>query len=360
MIEIRNIKKQYETTCPLQDINVTILNGDVISIIGPSGTGKSTLLRMINLLEEPTSGQIFIDGEEITAPGYKKEKARQKMAMVFQSYNLFNHLSVLENLIIPQIDLLHRTKKEAYHRAILALEKVNLSKQYLNYPSSLSGGQKQRAAIARAIVMDPDVFLFDEPTSALDPFMVDEIKQIMKTLADEGKTMIIVTHDMELAETVSNRVLYLDQGIVYEDDKPKVIFHNPKRTRTKAFIESLNVFKYSIHDVCDRKDILHKLDKYIDTIKPSNTNSNNLKAIIEDLVFNLLLDEEHVDNIRVIITFNKKTGIFEVNIKYDGDIKDVLTSNSESSNRIKSFASNIEYSKIAEDEYRNCITFTFN
>lgn len=357
MIKIENIKKQYEISCPLKDINVTINDGDVVSIIGPSGTGKSTLLRMINLLEKPTSGKIFINNEEITSPNYKKEEARKKMSMVFQSYNLFNHLSVLENLVEPQLNLLHISKKEAVDKAMKALSKVNLSKQYLNYPASLSGGQKQRAAIARAIVMNPDVFLFDEPTSALDPYMVDEVQNIMKELADEGKTMIIVTHDMKLAENVSNRVLYLDQGIVYEDDKPEIIFHNPKHTRTKAFIESLNIFKYSIHDDFNYEEISNKLEEYIKQLQLNNRTANLLRLLLDEVICILLLENIKSKNIRLIIGYNKTNTSFLIDIKYDGKNQNFLEINNESANIIKYYASSIKYTTISEDEYTNRLTF---
>ena len=357
MLEIRNLVKQYEISCPLKDINVTINDGDVVSIIGPSGTGKSTLLRMINLLEKPTSGQIFLNGEEITSTKYKPEEARKQMTMVFQSFNLFNHLSVIENLVVPQIDILGKTKEEAYVTGLKALEKVGLKKQYLNYPSSLSGGQKQRVAIARALVMEPEIILFDEPTSALDPIMVDEISSIIKELASEGKTMIIVTHDMRLAEDVSTRVLYLDQGIIYEDNTPDVIFHNPTRSRTKAFIESLTVFKYSIHNDYNYIEMNDKLEDYISNLSIKNKTANQLRSILDELVNQILVNENNCKHILTLMSYDKKNTKFYITVKYDGLLSNALFGYDESRIILNSFASEISHKPINEENYTNSLEF---
>ncbi|MBQ9633007.1 MAG: amino acid ABC transporter ATP-binding protein, partial [Lachnospiraceae bacterium] len=180
MIELRHLRKQFDNAIPLKDVSVTINDGDVISIIGPSGTGKSTLIRSINLLEKPTGGQIFLDGEEITAPGYDVGKARRKMGMVFQSFNLFGHLTIIENLMLAPMDLLGKSKQEAYDKGVELLRRVGVAEKALNYPDELSGGQKQRVAIARTLAMDPDIILLDEPTSALDPTMVAEVQAVIR------------------------------------------------------------------------------------------------------------------------------------------------------------------------------------
>lgn len=357
MLEIRNIRKQYENSLPLSDISTVINDGDVVAIIGPSGTGKSTLLRMINLLEEPTSGDIILNGEKITADDYKKEDARKKMTMVFQSFNLFNHLSVIENLVEPQIDILHKTKQEAFNIAMEALEKVGLKGHYLSYPSSLSGGQKQRVAIARALVMQPEVILFDEPTSALDPRMVGEIQEIIKKLAEEGKTMIIVTHDMKLAEEVSNRVLYLDQGIIYEDDTPEEIFHNPKRSRTKAFIENLTVLKYSIHDNFNYEDANNTFDNYINSLSIKNRTANHIRSLLDELIYEILINDYKCKNVLLLASYDKKTGKFIVKVKYDGKLSNALFGYDEARSIVKSFASEIEHKPISEENYTNEIDF---
>ena len=215
MIEIKHLRKEFDDeTIPLKDINVTINNGDVISIIGPSGTGKSTLLRCINMLCEPTSGSIIVDGQDITKRGCNLNEVRKKMGMVFQSFNLFGHLTVIENIMNPQITLLGRSRQEAYDKAMYLLDSVGLSSKVFSYPDELSGGQQQRIAIARTLAMDPDIILFDEPTSALDPSMIGEVQSVIKVLAKSGRTMMIVTHEMDFARKISNRIFFMYDGTI--------------------------------------------------------------------------------------------------------------------------------------------------
>lgn len=357
MIKIEHLRKEYEVACPLKDVSVNINKGDVVSIIGPSGTGKSTFLRMINLLESPTSGKIYLDDEEITAKGYKKENARKKMAMVFQSFNLFNHLSVIENLVVPQVDLLHKSKEDAFNKAMETLESVGMKRQYLQYPSALSGGQKQRVAIARALVMEPEVILFDEPTSALDPMMVGEIKDIMKKLASNGQTMLIVTHDMSLAEEVSNRIFYMDQGGIYEDNTPEVIFHNPKRARTKAFIENLNVIKTSIHSDYNQKEINEEVDRFIIHTKINDEIANKIRFIYDEFLFDTLLDKYKIKDIRFILSYDPKKLNIYINCKYSGEIINVLAKTNKPSDRLLNNIKNIKHSVIKEKKYTNQLLF---
>ena len=246
MIRIEHLKKEYPNVTPLKDVNVEINDGDVISVIGPSGTGKSTLLRCINQLEKPTSGKIWVDGEEITDPKCDINKVRQKMGMVFQSFNLFGHRTVIENIMMAPMDLLGRSKQEAYDAGMRLLRAVGLAEKALNYPDELSGGQKQRIAIARTLAMDPDVILLDEPTSALDPTMVGEVQAVIRELAKTGKTMMIVTHEMNFARAISNRVFYMDEGGVYEDGTPEQIFDHPQRENTRRFVYRLKVVELNI------------------------------------------------------------------------------------------------------------------
>ena len=206
MIKIEHLKKEYPNVTPLKDVSVEIRDGDVISVIGPSGTGKSTLLRCINLLETPTSGHIWIDGDEITARKANLQKIRQRMGMVFQSFNLFGHLTVIENIMLSPMDLKGVSRQEAYDTGMKLLRTVGLAEKALNYPDELSGGQKQRIAIARTLAMDPDIILLDEPTSALDPTMVGEVQAVIRDLSKTGKTLMIVTHEMNFARAISNRV----------------------------------------------------------------------------------------------------------------------------------------------------------
>ena len=246
MIRIEHLTKEYSDVTPLKDVNVEIHDGDIISLIGPSGTGKSTFLRCINLLERPTSGHIWIDDQEITAKDCDINKIRQKMGMVFQSFNLFDHLTVIENIMFSPMTLKGISKQEAYDKGIKLLKMVGLAEKVFAYPSDLSGGQKQRIAIARTLAMDPDIIMFDEPTSALDPTMVGEVEAVIRELAKTGKTMIIVTHEMTFARSISNRVFYMDEGGIYEDGTPEEIFEHPVREKTRRFVQKLKVLSLSI------------------------------------------------------------------------------------------------------------------
>ena len=239
LLRITHLRKSYGGLDVLRDINVDIHRGEVISIIGPSGTGKSTFLRCLNLLEQPTNGSIIVDGEDILAKGYPVNRLRQKMGMVFQSFNLFEHKTVLENVIFAPCQLRHVPDEKAREEGLALLRKIGLAEKADVYPSSLSGGQKQRVAIARALAMKPDVILFDEPTSALDPTMVGEVLSVIRQLAKEGMTMLIVTHEMKFAHDVSTRIFFMYDGYIHEDGSPKQIFENPVHSATKAFIQRI-------------------------------------------------------------------------------------------------------------------------
>ena len=239
MLSVAHLRKSYGTFDVLRDITADIHHGEVISIIGPSGTGKSTFLRCLNLLEQPTGGSIVVDGEDILAKGYPVNKLRQKMGMVFQSFNLFEHKTVLENVIFAPCQLRHEPVETAREEGLALLRKVGLAEKADVYPSSLSGGQKQRVAIARALAMKPEVILFDEPTSALDPTMVGEVLSVIRQLAQEGMTMLIVTHEMKFAHDVSTRIFFMYDGYIHEDGSPAQIFENPVHSATKAFIQRI-------------------------------------------------------------------------------------------------------------------------
>ena len=239
MLSVAHLRKSYGTFDVLRDITADIHHGEVISIIGPSGTGKSTFLRCLNLLEQPTGGSIVVDGEDILAKGYPVNKLRQKMGMVFQSFNLFEHKTVLENVIFAPCQLRHEPVEAAREEGLALLRKVGLAEKADVYPSSLSGGQKQRVAIARALAMKPEVILFDEPTSALDPTMVGEVLSVIRQLAQEGMTMLIVTHEMKFAHDVSTRIFFMYDGYIHEDGSPAQIFENPVHSATKAFIQRI-------------------------------------------------------------------------------------------------------------------------
>ena len=239
MINVRNLYKSFGKNEVLKDLNETIKKGEVVVIIGPSGSGKSTFLRCLNLLEEPTSGVINFEGEDITNKNVDINKIREKMGMVFQQFNLFPHKTVMENLTIGPTKIKNISNGEAIKKGSELLEKVGLLDKKNVYPNSLSGGQKQRIAIARALAMEPDVMLFDEPTSALDPEMVGEVLGVMKSLAKDGMTMVVVTHEMGFAKEVGDRILFMDEGRIIEEGTPEEIFQNPKNSRTKDFLSKV-------------------------------------------------------------------------------------------------------------------------
>ena len=239
MISVKNLRKSFHGLEVLKGISTEIHKGDVVCVIGPSGSGKSTFLRCLNMLEKPDDGKIIFSGEDLAAPKANLNLHRQKMGMVFQQFNLFPHMTVLENLTCAPITLKKIPKAEAEAKAMELLGRVGLADRANEYPNQLSGGQKQRVAIVRALCMDPEVMLFDEPTSALDPEMVGEVLDVMKTLAKKGMTMIVVTHEMGFAREVSNRVLFMDEGIIMEDNAPEALFTNPQCERLKSFLSKV-------------------------------------------------------------------------------------------------------------------------
>ena len=241
LIEVKDLKKHYNggKIKALNGITTNIEKGEVVVVIGPSGSGKSTFLRSLNLLEVPTSGTITFEGKEITNPKTNINLHRQKMGMVFQHFNLFPHMTVLKNMTLAPTKLLKKTQEEAEKEAVELLKTVGLADRKDAYPSQLSGGQKQRIAIVRALCMKPDVMLFDEPTSALDPEMVGEVLDVMKKLANEGMTMVVVTHEMGFAREVANRILFVDEGVIMEEGTPEQIFGNPQNERTKSFLSKV-------------------------------------------------------------------------------------------------------------------------
>ena len=236
ILEIRHLGKSFGTHEVLRDIDFTVKKGDVISIIGASGSGKSTLLRCINLLETPSSGQILYHGTDVAGRGVNAPEYRSHVGMVFQSFNLFNNMTVLKNCMVGQMKVLKRSKEEARQQALKYLEKVGMAPYINAKPRQISGGQKQRVAIARALAMEPEVLLFDEPTSALDPEMVGEVLSVMQDLAQEGMTMLVVTHEMAFARDVSSHVVYMNQGVICEEGTPEQVFGNPQKQETQDFL----------------------------------------------------------------------------------------------------------------------------
>ena len=239
MIDVKNLHKTFEDNHVLQGVNYHVNPGEKIVVIGPSGSGKSTFLRCLNLLETPTSGEIYLEGELITGPNVNLNKVRQKMGMVFQHFNLFNNLTILDNITLAPIKLKLMSKDEATEKAFSLLDRVGLRDKADAFPSSLSGGQKQRIAIVRALAMNPKVMLFDEPTSALDPEMVGEVLEVMKELAEAGMTMVVVTHEMGFAREVGTKVLFMDEGNIVEENTPEEFFTNPQSPRLQDFLSKV-------------------------------------------------------------------------------------------------------------------------
>ena len=319
MIEIRHLRKEFEDTTPLEDINVTINDGDVISVIGPSGAGKSTFLRCINLLETPTSGQIIVNGQDIMEKGCDINEVRKKMGMVFQSFNLFGHLTVIENIMKPQMTLLGRSKQEAYDRAMELLYTVGLAAKALSYPDELSGGQQQRIAIARTLAMDPDIILFDEPTSALDPSMIGEVQSVIRMLAKTGRTMMIVTHEMDFARKISNRILFMSDGGIYEEGTPKQIFDHPQKEKTRRFIQRLTSLTYKIDDPEYDFELLNEeLQNYAEKLLIELERTSKLQICLDEIcVNNALLEDE--PEVLINIDYSEKQDVLSLKVRYKGE-----------------------------------------
>ena len=291
LIEIRNLRKEYSPdVVPLKGVNADIEAGEVISIIGPSGTGKSTLLRCINRLETPTSGQIIVDGVDVCAPGTDLARLRKSMGMVFQSFNLFPHKMAVENIMLPQQSLLGKSAREAYEEAMKQLERVGLADRARQYPDELSGGQKQRVAIARALAMRPQILLFDEPTSALDPTMVSEVLSVIRDLAGTGLTMLLVTHEMRLARHVSDRVFFMTDGEIYEEGSPEQIFEHPLREGTRNFIFRIRSWTCILSPSSrDFHGMTGSLEKFCKDQFLGRRQAMNCQLAVEELVVSFLL-----------------------------------------------------------------------
>ncbi|MBR6522573.1 MAG: amino acid ABC transporter ATP-binding protein [Oscillospiraceae bacterium] len=331
MIRIEHLRKEYPTAVPLKDVNVEIHKGDVISVIGPSGTGKSTLIRCINMLEQPTSGKIFVDGEEITEKGCDVARIRRKMGMVFQHFNLFPHMTVIENIMSAPMDLLGKSKQEAYDKGIELLRKVGLADKALNYPDVMSGGQKQRVAIARTLAMEPEIILFDEPTSALDPTMIGEVQAVIRDLAKQGTTMIIVTHEMKFAREICNRVFYMDQGGIYEDGPPEQIFDAPIKERTRQFIRHLKVLEYTITSAdFDFIGFNTQIEEFGRKHRISQRTIYNIQAYIEEMCVQIILSRMKAPfEILVTIEYSEEHDDADVMIRYSGEAFDPTQTDNE-------------------------------
>lgn len=355
ILKVEHLKKDYGNgVMPLVDVNCEINEGDVISVIGPSGTGKSTFLNLINRLEEPSGGKIIFEGEDTTAPGYDLNSMRCRIGTVFQSFDLFSHLTVAENIMLAPVKLLGKSRQEAYDRAIELLDRVGLKDKALSYPNELSGGQQQRAAIVRALAMEPKIMLFDEPTSALDPAMVGEVLAVIRKLAQNGMTMLIVTHEMTFAKKVSSRVFFMEEGIIYEEGTPEQIFNAPSGEKTQQFIHKLRVFSRHItNGLVSLADILSSLSEFAYRNMLSSDVSNRMQSIFEELCFSSVLLKHEVPSMDVTYVYSGEDGEVMFTVEWTGlkvnpleemddvalsilkgDVKDLMYENVDGMNRL--------------------------
>ena len=321
IIRIENLEKRFGDNIILENVNAEIEKGEIISIIGPSGTGKSTLLRAMNFLDPPTGGEVYFDGVQI---GKKNvNEIRRKMGMVFQNFGLFSHMDVTGNLCAGPMKLLGLSRPQAEARAAELLKTVGLTERAHHFPSQLSGGQRQRVAIARCLAMEPEVILFDEPTSALDPTMVGEVMAVIRSLSKTGLTIVIVTHEMSFAREVSSRVFYMDEGGIYESGTPTEIFESPQRPKTQAFIYKIRSFIYRIETRdFDNVAMLSGIDNFCFSHAVEGKTAMKLRLIAEELVLNIVVPKFGACELN--ISFSEALGRYEVIVTYPGSSIDAL------------------------------------
>lgn len=360
MIHIRHLRKQFDAEEVLADINLEIRKGEVITIIGPSGTGKSTLLRCLNLLEMPSGGSIEINGESITTAGADIPRLRQRMGMVFQSFHLFPHLDVLGNLILGPMHLKGCPRATAIENGRRLLARVGLAEKERSFPAELSGGQQQRVAIARAMAMEPEILLFDEPTSALDPTMVSEVLAVIRRMARDGMTMAIVTHEMEFARQVSTRVLYMDEGVIYEEGSPEAIFTAPRRQRTRDFIQRISSVEIQLRSrVFDLYALFAQLEQFLQKHLLPASSSHTVQLLVEETL-ELLKLGNHPFAVDLVLAYHRQQSILELRFISSGPPGNPLDIHQRQddlgTNLIRNLTAGIAYSR---KEDRNHLTLRF-
>ena len=318
MIRVENLSKSFGKLTVLRDVSLHIKKGECVAIIGPSGTGKSVFLSCLNGLMTPDCGKVFIDGDDICDRHTNINKVRSKMGMVYQAFHLFSHLTVMENITLAPRKLLRLSAAEAQTKAEKLLDMVALREKANAMPGELSGGQQQRIAIARAMAMDPQIVLFDEPTSALDPTMVGEVLAAIRTFADKGVTMLIVTHEMEFAREVASRVLYMDENGIYEDGTPEQIFDNPQKPKTKAFIGKLKTLRYEIASKnFDFLQLYTQISLFCQKYRITPKSSHSMQLCTEEAVF-YLLNNDLASRIELSLEYSDKNGTVTLSLEYDG------------------------------------------
>ena len=327
LIEVEHLQKRFEDgNMPLRDVSCRIEEGEVISILGPSGTGKSTFLNLLNRLDQPTGGKILFEGQDILASNYDCNALRRKMGTVFQSFNLFSHLTIVENLMLAPTRLLKKDRQTAYDRALELLDTVGLSDKAYSYPSELSGGQQQRVAIVRAMAMDPKVLLFDEPTSALDPTMVGEVLSVIRNLARSGMTMLIVTHEMSFARNVSSRIFYMDEGIIYEDGPPEQIFGAPLKEKTRQFIHRLKSYSRHIDfSSLDFEGVHTEIMRFVVRNMISPVLAHRMEVLFEELCVQIVLfGLKPAGGVDFSFLYSEEENSVEMEVAWTGDREDAL------------------------------------
>lgn len=364
MIEFKNITKDYNDIESLENLSCKIFDGEVISLIGPAGAGKSTFLKLINLLERPTSGEIFIDNENILAKDYDIYKLRKKAGIVFSKFNLFNHLTVIENIMKAQVDILNKTYEEAYNESMRLLDIVSLVDKKDEDVNKLKSGEKQRVAIARTLAMNPDIILLDEPTSALDPTMVPDVEAIILDLKKAGKTIIVATRDMNFAKNISSRVFYIDENTIYEEGTADEIFLTPKKPKTQQFINSLRILTLEIDSsTCDFWLLGAEIDKYCIKNHISSKGSSRLRLAFEELVIEIIMMKLKyiTPKIHITIEYSNINETLKLIAKYNGDrFNPKDTENTLSYNVLKTTVNDIEYKEISEGNFTNELVLTLN
>ncbi len=349
MIKFSHVAKIYDNVAPLKDVNGIIDDGEIVSIIGPSGTGKSTLLRMINGLVKPTSGDIYIDN--IVVNDKNINTITKKVGMVFQSYNLFNHLNVIENLMIAQIEILKRDKQIAYEKSMKLLKEVGLESKENAEISELSGGEQQRIAFARTLAMDPEVLLLDEPTSALDPNSVDMMKALIVKIAKSGKTIVIVTHSMSLARDISDKIFFMDEGIIYEEGTPEEIFMRPKKPKTRSFINTQRTIEFKIDKSFDYNSAISQLIEFCRKRNIDMRRINKVMLVFEEV--KLILFEKYEEP-EIILKITFKNDETKLAVHYKGKQFDIRkTDNDISLKLIEGLSTKIEYNYDDDEGYQN-------
>jgi len=319
MIQVEKLTKSFPGQSVFKDVDLTINDGEIVGIIGPSGTGKSTFLRCLMLLERPDSGRVLLDGEEFTANSSNVDKLRERIGMVFQNFNLFEHMSILENVMSGQVHVQKMPAEKAYQESVRLLKTVGMADRMYAYPRALSGGQQQRAAIARTLAMKPEIILLDEPTSALDPMMRGEVEAVIRMMAAAGHTMVIVTHEMELVRQICTRVLFVDKGGIYEEGTPEKIFENPERTGTRRFVRALRVLEFDVQS--KDFDFLGTHTAIADFARRNGIDSvllARMQSIMEELFQMVIIQPEENNRMHISFEYNHKERSLSGEVRFTG------------------------------------------